>query len=250
MKIKIPDVSPPTFNQLIRRPDAAAYKSMAAVSGLTVVVWMLFSSFDIGVLNGWLPYHVPVSIFLSLVLLVLAVRSWIKMLLSGETAASIAEEKPQQRPEPRRKPRLVNSMFRRPPHVLVVDDDAGVRMVLCKKLSSLGVRVDGVCDGLEALLAVADKPWDMVLMDGEMPYMDGLEATRAIRRQHLLPSGTPIVGITSNREWSYCQQCVSAGMSACRPKPRHTEDLAALLDEFLATEEAGENPVLDGRITM
>ncbi|MBL3556461.1 MULTISPECIES: response regulator [Marinobacter] len=250
MKIKIPDVSPPTFNQLIRRPDAAAYKSIAAVSSLTVVVWMLFSSFDLGVFNGWLPYHVPVSIFLSLVLLVLALRSWVKMLISGETPASIAEEKPRQQPRPRRKPRLLKSMFRKPPRVLVVDDDSCVRMVLCKKLFSLGVRPVGVCDGLEALLAVADKPWDMVLMDGDMPYMDGIEATRHIRRQHLLPAGTPIVGITSNREWSYCQQCVSAGMNACRPKPRHTEDLEALLDEFLVMEDAVEAPILDGRITM
>lgn len=250
MKIKIPDVPPFTFNQLIRRPDSAAYKSIAVLSCLTIMVWMLFSSFDIGQFNGWLPYHVPVSIFLSLVLLVLALRSWVKMLLSGETASSIAEEEPQQQPEPRRKPRLLRPMFRKAPRVLVVDDDACVRMVLCKKLSSLGVRAVGVCDGLEALLAVADKQWDMVLMDGDMPYMDGIEAARAIRDQHLLPAGTPIVGITSNREWSYCQQCISAGMSACRPKPRHTEDLEALLDEFLVMEDVVEKPALDGRITM
>ncbi|MEP1213941.1 MAG: response regulator [Marinobacter sp.] len=250
MKIKLLGASPPTFNQLIRRPDAAAYKSIAVVSGLTVVVWILFSSFDIKVFNDWLPYHVPVSIVLSVVLLILTLRSWVKMLLSGETPASIAEVQPQLPPEPRRPSRIFKSILRKPPRVLVVDDDAGVRMVLCKKLSGLGVRSVGVCDGLEALLAVADEPWDMILMDGEMPYMDGIEATRAIRGQRLLPAGTPIVGITSNREWNYCQKCVSAGMSGCRPKPRHTEDLEALLDEFLVMERAVEAPVPGGRITM
>lgn len=247
MKIKLPDVLPPAFNQLIRRPDAVAYKSIAVVSGLIVLVWMLFSSFDIRDINGWLPYHVPVSIFLSLVLLILALRSWMKILLSGETALSIAEQDPQQRSEPRCKPRLLKPVFRKPPRVLVVDDDPCVRMVLCKKLSSLGVRAAGVCDGLEALLAVADRHWDMVLMDGDMPFIDGIEATREIRGQHLLPARTPIVGITSNREWSYCQKCLSAGMSACRPKPRHTEDLEVLLDEFLVMEEAAQLATLDSK---
>lgn len=140
-------------------------------------------------------------------------------------------------------------MFRKHPRVLVVEDDRCVRMVLCQKLSSLGVRATGACDGLEALLAVSDRHWDMVLMDGEMPFMDGIEATRAIRGQQLLPARTPIVGVTSNCEWSYRQKCLSAGMSACRPKPRHTEDLEALLDEFLVMEETGQVSTLEGKAT-
>ncbi len=250
MKIRLPDILPPAFNQFIRRPGSVAYKSMAVISGLIVLVWMLFSSFGIPDLNGWLPYHVPVSIFLSLVLLVLALRSWIKMLLSGETPSSAAREEPRQRPEPRSKPRPFKLMFRKPPRVLVVDDDRCVRMVLCKKLSSLGVRASGVSDGLEALLAVSDRQWDMVLMDGEMPFMDGIEATRQIRGQRLLPDRIPIVGISSARDWTYHQRCLSAGMTACRPKPRHTEDLETLLDEFLVMGDVGDVSTLDGRVTV
>ncbi len=246
MKIKLPDDLPPAFHQLIGQPDPAAYKSIAMMSGLIVVVWIAFSSFDISDINGWLPYHVPVSIFLSLVLLILALRSWIKMLLSGETALSIAEGEPRPRPEPRFKPRPLKAMFVKSPRVLVADDDPSVRMVLCKKLSRLGVRATGVSDGLEALLAVADRHWDMVLMDGDMPFMDGIEATREIREQGLLPAQTPIVAITGNREWSYRQKCLSAGMSGCRAKPRHTEDLEALLEEFLVKGEVRDMSTPDG----
>ncbi len=143
---------------------------------------------------------------------------------------------------------MLKSMFRKPPHVLVVDDDTSVRMVLCKKLSVMGVRATGARDGLEALLAVADRQWDMVLMDGEMPFMDGIEATRAIRGQHLLPDCTPIVGVTSNCDGEYRQKCLSAGMNACRPKPRHTEDLESLLDEFLVMEPPAQTSTLDDRM--
>lgn len=250
MKITLPEVSLPAFHQLVRRPGSTAYISIAVVFSLTVLVWISFSSFEMRDINGWLPYHVPVSIFLSLVLLILVLRSWVRMLMAGESAAEIAEEEIQLRPEPHIKPRsALKSMFRRPPCVLVVDDDTCVRMVLCQKLSSLGVRATGVCDGLEALLAVADRKWDMVLMDGEMPFMDGVEATRAIRGQHLLPARTPIVGVTSNRDLDYRQKCLAAGMNACRPKPQHTEDLEALLNEFLVMEETGQASTLDASVT-
>jgi len=238
----------PAFDHVIRRPGPAEYKALAVVSGLTVVVWMMFSSFDIRDINGWLPYHVPISISLSLVLLILALISWIKILLGGEPPSSDAEEGTQP-PELQSTPRYLRSMFRKPPRVLVVDDDRCVRMILCKKLSSLGVRATGVSDGLEALLAVADRRWDMVLMDGEMPFMDGIEATRAIRAQQLLPARTPIVAITSKREWSYRQECLAVGMTACRLKPRHTEDLESLLDEFLVMKASSEASPSDSRAT-
>lgn len=246
MKIKLSYELPPAFNQLIREPGRGAYSSIAVVAGLIILIWMLFSSFDIRDVNGWLPYHAPVSIFLSLVLLVLALRSWIKMLLGGETAASLAEEDPQRQPGPVKRPRMLKSLFRSPPRVLVADDDPCVRMVLCKKLSALGARATAVSDGLEALLAVADRPWDLVLMDGEMPFMDGIEATRQIRDQRLLPARTPIVAISSNRELSYRQQCLAAGMTAYRVKPRNTEDLEALLDEFLVMREPDQRATLEG----
>lgn len=63
MKITLPDVSLPAFHHLVHRSGSTAYISIAVVFGLTVLVWMLFSSFDIRDINGWLPYHVPVSIF-------------------------------------------------------------------------------------------------------------------------------------------------------------------------------------------
>jgi len=238
----------PAFSHLIRRSGPAAYKALVFVSALTVLVWVLFSSFDIRDVNGWLPYHVPISIVLSLILLILTLISWTIALLGGPPPASVAEKATPQLSEPRRKPRYLRSMFRKPPRVLVVDDDPSVRMVLCKKLSSLGTRATGVSDGLEALLAVADRRWDMILMDGEMPFMDGIEATREIRAQQLLPEQTPIVSITSRREWNYRQECLAAGMTACRPKPRHTEDLESLLDEFLVVKGASEASKLEGRV--
>jgi CheY-like chemotaxis protein len=112
-------------------------------------------------------------------------------------------------------------------------------MVLCKKLNALGVQASAVCDGVEALLAVADRSWDMVLMDGEMPVMDGIKAAREIRAQHLLDECAPIVGISSNQDAGFRQQCRSAGISACLPKPRNTKDLEILLNEFLVPGPPG-----------
>ncbi len=71
MKIFKPDGLLPAFHQLIRRSGSKAYLSIAVVFCLTVLVWMSFSSVDIRDINGWLPYHAPVSIFLSLILLIL-----------------------------------------------------------------------------------------------------------------------------------------------------------------------------------
>lgn len=248
MKITLPEVALPAFNKLSPSPGANAYLSVGLLSVLLVLVWMLFSSFDIGSINGWLPYHAPVSIFLSSILLVLALRGWVKMLLGGEAALSLCQAAPEQSPEARLKRRSLGSLFLRAPRVLVVDDDPCVRQALCRKLCSLGVRATPACDGLEALLAVADRHWDMVLMDGEMPYMDGIEATREIRIQNLLSVRTPIIGITNNQEWDYRQKCLSAGMSVCRPKPRHVEDLEALLAEFLGSEIAGENQSIQANL--
>lgn len=246
MKNLLTDVEAYAFSKLIHRPGPNAYLGIGVVSALVVVVWTLFSSLEVADINGWLPYHVPVSIFLSLILLILALRGWMKILLGGEPAASLAEAAPQQGPEAQPRIRFMTSLVGQPPRVLVVDDDPAIRMVLCKKLSLLGVRPTPACDGLEALLAVADRRWDMILIDGEMPVMDGIEATREIRCQHLVTDQTPIIGITSNQGGAYRQKCLAAGMNACLPKPRHTEDLAGLLDEFLVSGSLGGESAMEG----
>jgi CheY-like chemotaxis protein len=206
---------------------------IAGVAALIALEWTLFSNFEIRFINYWLPYHAPLTSLLALALMFLALRSWIRLMLGGERISTILEENPAPLSPSRPEPLASRLGFSLPVRVLVVDDDAGVRMVMYKKLSNLGVRATGVCDGVEALLAVADDRWDLVLMDGEMPFMDGIEAIRAIRHQNLLPVYTPIVTISANRSQDYRQACVDAGTTACRPKPRDTRDLEALMDEFL-----------------
>jgi CheY-like chemotaxis protein len=99
-------------------------------------------------------------------------------------------------------------------------------------LEALGYAADLVENGLAAVDAVAHRRYDLVLMDVQMPLMDGLEATRRIRR---LPQPQPfIVAMTASVLDSDRQQCVEAGMDRHLPKPIRRQELDAILHEAAA----------------
>jgi DNA-binding response OmpR family regulator len=66
------------------------------------------------------------------------------------------------------------------PWVLVVEDDEDLRKVLCEQLASAAYKVQAVCDGIEALMELEDRPWDVVLTDCKMPRLNGLDLLRVI----------------------------------------------------------------------
>jgi CheY-like chemotaxis protein len=129
--------------------------------------------------------------------------------------------------------------------VLVVEDNAVNREVAKGLLQSLGCRVDSAADGLEAVEACARMPYDVILMDCQMPRLDGYEATRRIRGlEGATGHRTSIVGLTASAMSGDRERCLSAGMDDYLPKPVRPQDLEAVLRRWGggAREGAGVTP--------
>ena len=126
--------------------------------------------------------------------------------------------------------------------VLVVEDNAVSQRVAVRMLETRGYRADGVANGREALEALARVPYDLVLMDCQMPEMDGYAATAEIRRRERARRAhhTPIIAMTANAMAGDDQACLAAGMDAYIPKPVTRAHLDAVLAQWPrgATPEA------------
>jgi CheY-like chemotaxis protein/signal transduction histidine kinase len=127
----------------------------------------------------------------------------------------------------------------RPIHVLVVDDNATNRMVAESLCVLLGCTTESAFDGLAALEAVKARPFDVILMDIRMPRMDGIEATRAIRRLQTPARRIPILALTANADPADVETYIAAGMQGAVEKPVKPDKLAEALDAVLP---AGEHP--------
>jgi signal transduction histidine kinase/CheY-like chemotaxis protein len=115
--------------------------------------------------------------------------------------------------------------------VLVVDDDAVNRRLCVLQMSRLGLEAEAVEGGDEAVSRCAEKSFAAVLMDVQMPGMDGFEATRRIRAQN--PRRMPIIAFTANVMPDDREKCLAAGMDDYLSKPLQLDDLAAALDRWL-----------------
>jgi CheY-like chemotaxis protein len=124
--------------------------------------------------------------------------------------------------------------------ILMAEDNRINVLLATKLLTNMGHRVDTVGDGKEALEALARAPYDLVLMDVHMPEMDGLEATRRIRRAEGSPRSkrgtagyrTPIVALTANAMEGDRQVCLDAGMDDFLTKPLDLEALRSILKRY------------------
>ena len=118
---------------------------------------------------------------------------------------------------------------RRPLRILLVEDNAINQKVALLILERMGYRADVAADGREAIAALAQRDYDLVLMDVEMPVMDGVEATRRIRSspRDVQPR---IVGLTANVAPEDRAAYLAAGMDDCLVKPIRTADLRAALE--------------------
>jgi len=106
-----------------------------------------------------------------------------------------------------------------PLRILLAEDNAVNRMLALALLSKARHQVETVSDGLEAVQAVSAKPYDIVLMDVQMPRMDGITATAAIRKLPPPANGVPIVALTANAMAGDAERCLDAGMDAHVAKP-------------------------------
>ncbi len=117
--------------------------------------------------------------------------------------------------------------------VLVVEDNPVNQKVAQKFLERLGCTVRVVGDGAEAVDACARERFDLILMDMQMPVMDGVSATRAIRTRESGSSRTPIVALTANVLASQFQSCLDAGMDDVLAKPLEPARLQDVLERFV-----------------
>ncbi len=113
-------------------------------------------------------------------------------------------------------------------HVLLVEDNVTNQQVATELLSQASIRVEVADNGRKALTALRVKDFDAVLMDCQMPEMDGFDATRAIRRD-LGMTDLPVIAMTANAMVGDRERCLAAGMDGYVSKPIH---LDALLDEL------------------
>ncbi|MHB0874786.1 MAG: response regulator [Anaerolineae bacterium] len=134
---------------------------------------------------------------------------------------------------------------RRPVRILVAEDNVINQLVALGMLKKLGYRADAVANGQESIAALQTIAYDLVLMDCQMPEMDGFEATRAIRSgQSGAPNQrVPIIALTAHAMRGDRERCLEAGMSDYLTKPIQPAQLAAGLERWLDGGSVERSPV-------
>lgn len=118
-------------------------------------------------------------------------------------------------------------------NILLVDDSVINLAVISSMLTTIGHRVDLAGCGVDAIKAVSDKNYDLILMDVSMPDMSGLEATKIIRQSTGI-NNTPIIAITAHALAGYKEQCLAAGMNGYLTKPITQKELLAIVNTWSA----------------
>jgi PAS domain S-box-containing protein len=115
--------------------------------------------------------------------------------------------------------------------ILLAEDNIVNQKVMLRMLDRLGYRADVAANGLEVLQALERQPYDVILMDVQMPDMDGLEAARNIR-ERWSEGGPKIIAITAYALQGDREKCLAAGMDDYISKPVKLEELRAILESY------------------
>ena len=118
------------------------------------------------------------------------------------------------------------------PVIMVVDDTEGVRRIIMMQLKTLGYRVAGAQSGLEAVEIIKQERPALVLMDINMPEVDGLQATRIIRQTAEI-SGIPIIGLSAHHGSEMRNTALAAGCNEFVTKPIEFSLLGNLINQHL-----------------
>jgi len=119
------------------------------------------------------------------------------------------------------------------PKILVVDDNPMNRMLVVKVLQKKGFETDIAENGKIAVFKVGNNKYDMVLMDLQMPEMDGYEATKVIRARQDDKKDIPIIAMTAHATDGEKERCLALGMDEFIPKPFYPEELYEKIKELL-----------------
>ncbi len=130
--------------------------------------------------------------------------------------------------------KMVPARTRAATRILLAEDHAVNRSVALKTLERLGYQAKSVANGREALAALANQHYDIVLMDCQMPEMDGYEAARRIRRK-FADRKIAIIGLTAHALSGDRKKCLDAGMDDFLSKPYRPEELNAIIAKWLPT---------------
>ena len=117
--------------------------------------------------------------------------------------------------------------------ILVVDDNDLNRDVFAEILAHMGHQAETAEDGHQALSLYLEQPFDLVLMDCQMPTMDGFESTRRIRGLGGAGATVPIVALTGNAGSEDLRRCLESGMNDVLTKPVQVSDLQAMIEKWL-----------------
>jgi signal transduction histidine kinase/CheY-like chemotaxis protein len=131
--------------------------------------------------------------------------------------------------------------------ILVAEDNQFNQVVMTKHLEKFSIRADVVSNGREALAALEARNYDLVMMDCNMPEMDGFEATKVIRtwERDGKIAKVPVIATTANAFKESRDECLAAGMDDYLPKPIHVADLRRILLRWLKVSLVSTPPSAD-----
>ena len=125
-------------------------------------------------------------------------------------------------------------------HLLLAEDKVVNQKVALRMLQRLGYRADVASNGCEVVEAVQRQPYDVVLMDMQMPEMDGLEATRRVRDDFPAERQPYIIALTANAMEGDRDRCLEAGMDDYLSKPVKLDALSKALVNYLVSRQEAE----------
>lgn len=129
--------------------------------------------------------------------------------------------------------------------ILIAEDNLINQKVAIRTLNSAGYDVDAVLNGEQAVRAHTQNHYDLILMDVQMPEVDGFTATRMIREMKEPKNKIPIIAITAHALIGDREKCIEAGMDEYVPKPMVARQIIRLIDHFLKINYSGEEQVVE-----